>query len=74
MATDALQRTPINRGKRTSRKKNVRSQFNVRIDKDICDSVRKYAEKLGLSQSWIAQEALSSYLWNMKGKNGKERV
>ena len=74
MDKNALQRAAEQRSYRKSRKKTVRSQFNVRIDKDICDSVRKYAEKLGLSQSWIAQEALSSYLWNMKGKNGKERV
>ncbi len=45
-------------------------QLNVRMDDTIIHKLKKFSEKTGKSQSYLVQEAISSYLWNMKDRYG----
>jgi hypothetical protein len=58
------------RGHRESRTKVVMKQLNVRMDDTIIHKLKKFSEKTGKSQSYLVQEAISSYLWNMKDRYG----
>ena len=54
----------------TSRTKTITKQLNVRIDREFVERLKLYSIKTKKSQSWIVQEAIDSYLCNMKNKDG----
>ena len=68
MVKDALLGTPIYRSNRESRTKAITKQLNVRIDREFVERLKIYSIKTKKSQSWVVQEAIDSYLWNMKNK------
>ena len=63
-----IQRTAKQRSDRESRTKVITKQLNVRIDREFVERLKLYSIKTKKSQSWIVQEAIDSYLWNMKNK------
>jgi predicted DNA-binding protein len=70
MDSHEIQRAAKPRGHRESRTKVVMKQLNVRMDDTIIHKLKKFSEKTGKSQSYLVQEAISSYLWNMKDRYG----
>ena len=68
MDSHEIQRTTKQRGDRESRTKAITKQLNVRIDREFVERLKLYCIKTKKSQSWVVQEAIDSYLWNMKNK------
>lgn len=71
MATHEIQRAAKPRSNRASGEKDVMTCLRVNVREDLLKQVRYFSKVTGMTQVKIVDEALSSYLWNMKDKYGQ---